>query len=42
VYKLNFWALLLDFGVVELAMAYNPIFVITSFLNPLFFKDLEN
>jgi hypothetical protein len=34
--------LLLDSGVVELAMSCNPIFVILTSSNPLFFKGLKN
>ena len=36
------WRLLLDSRVVILPMAYNPNFVILSFLTPLFFKSLKN
>jgi transposase-like protein len=34
--------LLLDSGVVEVAMSYNPIFAIISSSKPLFFKGLKN
>ena len=34
--------LLLDFRVLDLPMAYNPIFVILSSLKPLFFNSLKN
>src|SRR5467141_926829 len=34
--------LLLDSRVVDLLMAYNPTFVMLSFLKPLFFNRLEN
>ena len=34
--------LLLDSRVVDLAMSYNPVFVILSSLKPLFFRDLKN
>jgi len=34
--------LLLDSWVVELAMSYNPNFVILSFSKPLFFRGLKN
>jgi hypothetical protein len=34
--------LLLDSRVVDLPMAYNPIFVTLSSLNPLFFNGLKN
>ena len=34
--------LLLDSRVVDLLMAYNPTFVMLSFLKPLFFNSLKN
>jgi transposase-like protein len=34
--------LLLDSRVVDVLMAYNPTFVMLSFLNPLFFNGLKN
>jgi hypothetical protein len=34
--------LLLDSRVVDVLMAYNPTFVMLSFLKPLFFNSLKN
>jgi hypothetical protein len=36
------YRLLLDSRVVDVLMAYNPTFVLLSFLKPFFFKSLNN
>jgi hypothetical protein len=41
-HRKHLWRLLLDSRVVDLPMAYNPIFVTLSSLKPLFFNGLKN